>query len=295
MGDSIEYQLHLLGQVEHPGTYRVPPSTRLDEALGKAGAILDGGSTRRLEVRRDGKTLYYDQLKFQRFGDLKQNPFLMDNDVVFVPYIGNSVSIRGPVKRSGAYELLEDEKSLWALVELAGGYAVGLSEKDPVAVVRFENGKRKLLKISNVQSELERFELLNGDVVVVPHFLAEKRHFDYNLTDLPADTIYFPTQKSEVYVTGAVVQPGAYTFNASSSVRDFVNMAGPTELSRLKSIYILTADGRYVKASKKKFHLSPGDTVVVPKRHFTTDNTLKWYGTLTSTIFTSFALKQLLQ
>lgn len=295
MGDGIEYQIHLLGQLETPGTYRVAPSTRLDEALGKAGAILDGASKRRVEVRREGRTLQYDLFKFQRFGDLKQNPFLMDNDVVFVPYIGNSVSIKGPVKSSGVYELLDNEKSLWDLVDLAGGYAVGLSEKDPVTVVRFENGKRKVLKVASVQSEMERFELLNGDVVVIPHFLAENRHFDYNVTDLPADSVYFPTNKNEVYVTGAVGQPGAFVYNPSNSIRDFVNMAGPTELSQLKSIYVLTADGRYVKASRKKFRLSPGDTVVVPKRSFTTDNVLKWYGTFTSTIFTSFAMKELLR
>lgn len=294
-GANVEYQIHLLGQVENPGTYRLAPSTRLDEALSKAGAILDLGSQRRVEIRRDEGTLYCDLFKFQRFGDLKQNPFLMNNDVVFVPYIGNSVAVKGPVKSGGVYELLADEKTLWDLLKLAGGYTVGLSEKDPITVVRFENGRRKLLKTPNVQSELAQFELLNGDVVIIPHFLAENRHFDYNITDLPSDNIYLPTQKNEIYVTGAVGQPGPYQYSSASSVRDFVNMAGPTELSRLKSIYVLTADGRYVKYSKKNFHLSPGDTIVVPKRHFTTDNTLKWYSTLTSTIFTSFALKQLLQ
>lgn len=296
-GGGINYQIHLLGQVESPGTYRLNPSIRLDEAITKGGGIAERGSQRQVEVRRDGKAHRYDLFRFLRFGDLRQNPFLLDNDVVFVPYAGNSVAIRGPVKSDGVYELKANEKTVWDLVELAGGFTVGMSEKDPVTVVRFESGTRRMVKVPNLKTELEQLELLNGDIVIIPHFLAENRHFDYNILDLPADNIFYPTQKSEIYVTGAVGSSGGFPYNPTSSVRDFVNMAGPTELAKIDSAYVLAGNGTHIRSpmKKKNFRLSPGDTIVVPRRRVTTDNVLKWYGTVTSTVFTSFALKELLK
>ncbi|MDO8526160.1 MAG: SLBB domain-containing protein [Deltaproteobacteria bacterium] len=291
----LDYQIHILGQVANPGTFRLPASTRLDEAIKNAGGIKERGSLRRVEVRRDGHTTFYDLLAFQKNGELNQNPYLMDNDVVFVSYAENTVLIEGPVKSSGTYEL-SNNRSVWSVIELAGGFTAGVTNNDPVVVVRFVDGKREVIKIVNSKPELESFELVNGDIVVVPHLLVENRHFDYNISELPNDNIFYPTQKNEIFVTGAVSQPGPFPFNPGYSTRDFINISGPTELSNLSGVYILTSDGKHIRNPEKKkdFHLSPGDSIVVPRRHLTTDNVLKWYNTFTGTVFTSFALKQLL-
>lgn len=296
-GFSLDYQIHLLGQVKEPGTYRLPPSIRLDEAIAKADGIAERGSFRKVELRRDGNVYRYDLFKFQKFGDLSQNPFLLDNDVVFVPFAETNVAIHGPVKSNSVYELTANEKSVWDLVELAGGYTVGVSEKDPVKVVRFTDGKKEVISIPNVKLELEKFALLNGDTVIIPHMFSEDRRFDYSVLELPADNIYLPDRKNEVFVTGAVTNGGAFPFDPTYAIRDFVNMAGPTELAKLQAVYILTANGKYVRnpVRKKKFRLSPGDTIIIPKRRVTTDNVLKWYNTLTGSVFTGFAFKQLIQ
>ncbi|MDZ4224450.1 MAG: SLBB domain-containing protein, partial [bacterium] len=294
---TMTYQIHILGEIEHPGTYRLTPSTRLDESIGMAGGVKSKGSLRHVEIRRGTKTLLYDLLKFRKEGDLNQNPFLMDNDVVFIPFIEKAVAIHGPVKSDGIYELTDAEKTIWDLIQFAGGFTIGMTDNDPVVVIRFVDGKKELIKISNQQSELEAFGLVNGDIVVIPHMLVENRRFDYRMVELPHDNVFYPTQQNEVYVTGAVASPGAYPFNPTYTMRDFVNTAGPVELSNLHNVHVLTADGKYLKNPEKTkgFHLSPGDSIIVPKRAWTTDNVLKWYNTLTGTIFTSFALKELLK
>ena len=291
---TIEYQVHLLGQVRQPGTYRVPPSTRLDEALNRAGGLSERGSLRSIELRRDKKVYRYDLFKFERQGDLGQNPFLLDNDVVFVPFAQDSVAINGPVKSAGTYELIND-KSLWNLIQLSGGFTVGISQNEPVTVIRYDaDGKKILAKVSNTKQDLESFVLQNGDIVVVPHIFLKDRRFDYSVAELPADTQFYPTQKNEIYITGAISQPGAYPFHANYSIRDFINTAGITEMSNSKGLSIMTADGKFIRnpESKKGFRLSPGDTIYVPKRQWTTANVLGWYNTTLNTALSVYAWKQ---
>lgn len=293
----IQYQIHILGQVDSPGTYRLSPSTRLDEALSKANGVVERGSQRRIEIRRDGSVYRYDLFQFYKKADLNQNPFLLDNDVIFVPFAESTVAIRGPVKTNGIFELTEEDKTAWDLVQLSGGYTTGVSFRDSVTVVRFSEGKKETIKVANVQQELKNFSLLNGDIVVVPHLLGKGRHFDYDFVDLPADNLYIPSQKNEIFITGAVANPGAQAFNPGYSVIDFVKMAGPSELAKLDGVYVLTDEGKYVRNPKKKkdFHLSPGDTIVVPRRAVTTDNVLRWYNTVTGSVFTGFAFRELLR
>lgn len=293
----VMYQVHILGQVEKPGTYRLTPSTRLDEAVEGAGGIAENGSLRRIELRRNGVVTHYDLLLFRKKGDLNQNPFLLDNDVVFVSFAEKNISIQGPVRGSGVYELTNREKSVWDVIELSGGFSVGVTNNEPVVIIRFVDGKKTLVKINNTQDELMAFSVQNGDIIIVPHLFGEKRRFDYDVSELPADRAFYPSQRNEVFVTGAVSKQGPYKFNPNYSVRDFTNYAGLTEQSNSHGIYVVTSDGKVIKHPEQKngFYLSPGDSIIVPKKQWTTDNVLKWYNTATGTVFTAFAFKQLLK
>src|SRR3989338_2283686 len=48
----LMYQVHILGEVKMPGTYRITASDRLSEVLKKAGGVDEQGSERNIEVRR---------------------------------------------------------------------------------------------------------------------------------------------------------------------------------------------------------------------------------------------------
>ena len=290
--NAMEYQVHVLGEVHSPGTYRLGPSVRLAEAISMAGGVKEGGSFRNMELRSGGTNRKVDLFRFLHKGDLSANPFLQDNDVIFVPYAERAVRIEGPIKNGGIYELV-NEKNVWDIIELAGGYTSGVSQEDDVVLVRFdEKEKKKVVKVANVMSELKQTPIQNGDVIVVPHIFMKNKKFDYTISQLPGDHIFYPTSNDSIYVVGAVTGGGAYPYNAHFGVQEYVNMSGPTPLSKVRKARVMTADGHTIR-NTKKYSLNPGDTIIVPERKMTVTNTLAVYGTFTSTLFSVLALRSL--
>jgi protein involved in polysaccharide export with SLBB domain len=294
MLDVNAYQIHILGMVSNPGTYRLPPSTRMAEAIEMAGGVNSRGSYRLIELRRNHRTIKtYDLTAFLQGGQLSQNPFLLDNDTIFVPFNQRVVSVQGPVNRVGVIELIR-ENTLLDIVRLVGGFTVGILMTDPVTLIRYENGQKAVYKVPLVDAEMAEFGIQNGDVIVFPHVLTKGRKFDYNVARLPNDNIFYPSYNDNVFIMGAVAQPGAYKFSPFYDIRQYVNMAGPMRYAAFKRIKILDINGKEIK-NRIGFQVSPGDTIVVPFRAWTMDNVLKWYNTISSTIFTGFALQQLIK
>lgn len=264
----ITYQVHLSGEVVRPGTYRIPASTRLSEAVQMAGGILDRGSERRVEIRRrDGGRRRADLTSFKTTGNLDANPYLLDDDVIFVPLKERVVEIEGSVKRPGYYELTH-EKTIEDLTRLAGGFTAGAAGAGTIRVIRFQDGAKQLLDVDNEPSARREFALQNADVVVVPHIFTENKKFDYNLGKLPGErSIFYPSYEERVFVLGAVALPGPYAFSPYYDVRQYLTIAGgTTKLAKSKKIRIITADGKTIKASNVT-SINPGDTIVVPEKY----------------------------
>lgn len=264
----LMYQVHILGEVNKPGTYRVTASTRLSEAIERAGGILERGSQRRIELRRQsGGGRGVDLLSFRTFGNLDANPYLLDNDVIFVPLKQKVVEIEGTVKRPGIYEL-RGERTVADLIKLAGGVTPGDVNLAPIKVVRFSNGEKEVIDVENQEEARRRFLLQGADVVILPHVLTENKTFDYNLAKLPGDNqLFFPSYEERVFVLGAVAQPGPYPFSPYYDVRQYLTLAGgTTKLAKTNKIKVLTTAGKTLKA-KVDTGINPGDTIVVPEKY----------------------------
>jgi protein involved in polysaccharide export with SLBB domain len=265
---TLTYQVHILGEVNRPGTYRVPASTRLSEAVQIAGGILERGSERSIELRREaGGGRKVDLLSFKVLGNLDANPYLLDNDVIYVPLKKRVVEIEGAVMRPGIYEL-KSEKNIEDLVHLAGGFSSGVGNPTPIKVVRFVDHKKEVIDVENESSARKQFQMENADVVVIPHILTEKNKFDYNVAKLPGDNqLFFPSYEERVFVLGAVAQPGPYSFSPYYNLGQYLTLAGgTTKLAKPKKIRILTAEGKRVKADRNT-QINPGDTIVVPEKY----------------------------
>ncbi|QQR81378.1 MAG: SLBB domain-containing protein [Deltaproteobacteria bacterium] len=170
----LTYQVHILGEVNKPGTYRVPASPRLSEAIQIAGDILERGSNRRIEIKRENsKNQKVDLNAFKQFGDLNSNPYLLDNDTIFVPLQGKVVQMVGSVVRPGVYELL-NEKNIQDLLSLVGGFASGLDRNVPLKIIRYVNGDKIIINVVNDDEHRKDFILENADVIVAPHFFPKK-------------------------------------------------------------------------------------------------------------------------
>lgn len=282
----LYYHIHVLGEVLRPGTYRILPSDRVTDALKYAGGIMSVGSKKRIELRRKGKYQLFDIYSYKYNGDLSQNPYMMENDVIFVPVKKGEIQVEGPVNRPGNYEVLKII-TLKEAIGMAGGFAAGLSLTEPIRVIRFDaEGKKNILEVANLPESLSKFKIVKGDIIVVSHFLIADKKFDYNVSRIPGDNIFYPTINDSVYVVGAVSIPGPYAFQPTFRAKDYVSQAGPDDKASLGRIKVISADGKKRSVSKM-YAVNAGDTIVVPAKGFTFTSFVTLFGALTSMALTS--------
>lgn len=277
---SISYLVHVVGEVRQPGTYRITASDRLQEVLQRAGGISEQGSIRNVAIRRKGaRTKTYDVLRFQLFGELQHNPYLLDNDVVYVPLQQRAVQVAGSVRRPNQYEL-RTERSLAQVLALAGGASTGASPTAPVRVVRFVEGEKQVLEVPYETDALQAQEIMDGDVIFVPNVLTANRKFDYNVAKVPGDNVFYPSYEDRVFVLGGVNNPGPYPFNPYSTVNHYLTMAGgTTKLARTNRIKLITMEGKKRRIRKDDVAtINPGDSIYVPEPRIAPEG---WIGIVT--------------
>ncbi len=141
LSDIRKIKVSLLGDVNIPATHILSANSRLLDVITRPAGLTPTSNFRNiLIVSRDGKEQHFDLLKFLRFGDLANNPFLKEGDRVIVDKIDKTVSIMGTVKFQGTYEFVEGETAK-QLIDLAGGF-LQTAKTDTIELIRFcEMGK----------------------------------------------------------------------------------------------------------------------------------------------------------
>ncbi|ETN92856.1 Polysialic acid transport protein KpsD precursor [Gammaproteobacteria bacterium MOLA455] len=121
MGELRSMQIFVLGEAYKPGAYTVSSLSTITHALVVSGGVSDIASLRNIQLKRAGKTIasldLYDLLMR---GDTKNDIRLQPADVIFIPTVGDLVSVDGQVLRPAIYELKGGE-SVSDLITLAGG------------------------------------------------------------------------------------------------------------------------------------------------------------------------------
>jgi len=259
---SMGYQVHVLGEVMKPGTYRVVASDRVSEVIERAGGLAENGSERNIELRRKGGgVIHVDLLAFKLFGKLDQNPYVNDNDAIYVPLRKNVIQVVGAVKRPDFYEL-KNEKTLSDIVGLAGGFNAATAVKDPIRVIRYEDGEKKIDEVPIEKESLRDFAIRNGDVVVVPNVVTKNTKFDYNVASIPGDQVFYPSYEDRVFVLGGIAFPGAYPFSPYYTLNQYISLAGGLNERGKRNYKVVSIEGKthHAKASES---VNPGDTIVV--------------------------------
>lgn len=197
-------QVHVMGEVENPGTYTMSSFATIFNALYQAGGVSEVGTMREIKVYRNDKLVAtYDVYDFILNGNSDMGIRLEDNDVVTVDAYKNLVSVTGHVKRPMYYEMLDNE-SLAQLLKFAGGLA-GNAYKEDVRLIR--NGKREREIYTLNVAEQQEFILADGDSVSVDSIM--------------------PTFANMVEVRGAVYRPGQFQMNGRvNTVKQLVECAG---------------------------------------------------------------------
>jgi len=114
---------------------------------------------------RDGSLATYDLLRFQRLGELAQNPMLREGQSIFVPSRGPSASVTGEVWREQNWEIVAGETAL-DLIELSGGFTTN-AERDNIVLERITENNDVLISRLD-EGSADTTVLQDKDIIVVP-------------------------------------------------------------------------------------------------------------------------------
>lgn len=188
-------------------------------------------SKRRIMIkRRNGDTLYADLLRYRLCGSLEANPYLLDGDVVVVPYAEKSaggIEIHGAVKLPGDFEFVSGDR-----IEDMLDFSHGLTRDA-------DSSKIELVRLKG-QKQIRRMFL--------PLYSDGQQQIDstLNIRLRPDDRLYVHYRKRDVLkqnvqIKGQVNYPGTYAIGPGlQTVSELIDYAGGfTENASLKEAYVL--------------------------------------------------------
>jgi len=222
--ESHLYQVHsvkvnVLGALPRPGKILLSSSDRLFDAVsGMINPFLsdttalfnfDVISFRNISIERIDKRTHYDLLRFKLMGDRSQNPYLQDDDVIYINFKDSTrytVTVRGAVARPVEFEYKPGDR-LGTAIKFASGL-LPIADSSRIELVRFSTSFNSLDKVI-MSLPGDSSYLLQADDRI---YVREKIRFH---------------KKQAVIVQGEVVYPGEYAIeNGKTSLYDIIKQAG---------------------------------------------------------------------
>jgi protein involved in polysaccharide export with SLBB domain len=220
--------VNLIGDVIKPSSQNVPAVARLNDLVStSAGLNVTADLRDIIIIDKNGVSRSYDLLKYYRYGDKSNNPYLTDASIVKIKKADKIISIYGAVPNFGFYEFKEDEYAD-ELIELAGGIT-DHGREDSIEVISFMDDNKTLTSRYFNLKELitSKVKLKVGDKIVVrekPEYLTDRL----------------------VTVKGFIKSPGVYKIQKGvTTLKDvLLNEAGGfLEDASLKDSYIIRSTG----------------------------------------------------
>jgi len=245
-------RISVLGQVAKPGSYSLPPGSRVLEAISAAGGILNSALVKEVRVMRSNKQTVTLQTDGLLRADVRHNPQLFGGETIYVPEVNKlSVSIVGQVHRPGSYELLPGTRLL-DLLSAAGGVT-------DVAALR----EAQLLRPGEQPAVVDLEKVLAGDA-------------DANVTLRGGETLVVREDLLNVVnVMGEVVRPGRYRLKGEMRLVDVLLLAGgltdrasvaQARLVRSRESQTLNLESLLLRQDMNhNIVMQPGDSVFVPE------------------------------
>ena len=206
--------IQITGAVAQPGTYTLSAYNTAFNALIAAGGPSKLGTVRNIQVINGGKVKELDVYEYL-FNPQKQSDYyLQNNDILYIPFIGDLVEVKGSVKQVGVFEMKEKE-TFSDLLDYTGGY---LSDalRDEIQLVR-KNKEGSFVKEYS-GAELAKLTFEDGDKVIIATQTSDKK--DY------------------VEVNGWVDYPGIYGIRDYPTVKEVLMKVGVREETRMDVAYL---------------------------------------------------------
>ena len=193
----------IVGDVEIPGSFRVPAVNTVYNVLKLSGGPTINGSVRKIQIKREGDLIQtLDVYDYLNNASNRQNIYLQDNDVIYVPQIGKVVEIEGAIKKETKYELLPNE-NLNSLLFFSGGFKPN-ALKNRIQLFRYDDDQYVLRDFAYNPENPSGTNppLQDGDVIFVKEIPAEANNI--------------------VTIEGAINQPGYYEYESGLRITDLI-------------------------------------------------------------------------
>ena len=165
LGELRSINVFVTGASRNPGVYAVNAFSSLSHALSVSGGISMGGTLRDILLLRDGEEITsLDLYSLLLDGELDGDEQLEAGDVIFIPPVGDRVTLSGAVVRPAIYEV-RPGATLQELIALSGGLRSS-ADPDKVQVSRLQPESNRTLFDLSLETAAP-FTLANGDEVQV--------------------------------------------------------------------------------------------------------------------------------
>lgn len=212
MGKARTIRVTILGEVGRQGTYTMSAFNTALNALGRAGGINSVGNLRKIEIKRDGRTVdVIDLYRYLQKDASSDDVYLEDNDYIYVDIYEKLVNADGLFKRPMYYQLTADE-GLKDLVDFAGGPTY--------------NARNSLIHIKTVSNETERYIDIPGRTYFDSYKGAEYNDIILKDGDVVSLKPINTGLKNVVRISGAVNYPDEYELRQGEHLSDIINRAG---------------------------------------------------------------------
>jgi len=250
MGQLRSIKINVVGEITTPGTYTLPVTATVFNALYLSGGPNDKGSFRNIKIIRNNKPVKeVDVYKYLVDADPTDNIQLENEDIIYVPTFTKKVEVIDGFKRACLFEMKKDEH-LNDLIRFAGGF------KDDASMSRLQINRKtqqglKIVDVDFKSVNIARLE--NGDVL-----RAGKIRSSYN---------------NRLTISGAVYSPGEYEWTdglmlsqliarADSIVPGaFLNRGRVIRLNPDSTTYNIPFSVKKVIAGKEDIALQPEDSI----------------------------------
>ncbi|MFC2118133.1 SLBB domain-containing protein [Bacteroidota bacterium] len=250
LGGLRSIKVTLNGEINVPGTYTLPATSSLFNALYLSGGPNMKGSFRTISVRRGNKVIQtIDVYDFLVDADPKDNITLQDQDIIYVPIIENRVTVSGAFMRTGYFEF-HDNETISDLLRYTGGFTDG-AYRFKVGVTRNTLKEKKIIDVN--QDQYSQFVLQSGDIVTAGSIL---NRFENRVT-----------------ISGEVFRPGTFELTEGLTLFDliknaeglrenaYMNRAHITRLNPDLSIETISFDLGEIITGRKNIDLQREDAV----------------------------------
>ena len=245
--------VHVVGEVYAPGEYKLTPLHRVLDAINMAYPKANASFTEVVVKRKDGDSLVVNLMDYGRYGDITQNPFVRDEDIIVVQPCKRWVKVIGEITASG-----EESKRKATIVEL--------NKNDRLKDVILRTGS------ITPWADLKHVHIIRGREVLPAdvYRLLVYNDTSQNLPVEHGDIIVIPSLPHEVGVEGEVRAPGTFPYIAGATADYYIAAAGGlTKRAHTKEIKVKRG-AEFIPYSAD-LRIEPGDIIYVPRIGF------KWW------------------